>query len=144
MIKLRLSKTGRKGVNSFKIVAVHNREKRDTNFVEILGHYSPMTKQVEVKKDRVEYWLGVGAQASNTVNNILVRAGVLKKDSVRGGKFQIQAGKKATERRAKLAEAAESKIQATQAETTPAEAKAEVEPEATAVESQAEAAPVSN
>jgi len=82
-VRIRLKKTGRKHQPSFRIVAADARAKRDGKVLEILGHYDPLVrdaeKQVAIRRERVEYWLGVGAQPSDTVAGILKRAGVSKK-----------------------------------------------------------------
>jgi len=81
-VRLRLQKTGRKNRPSYRIVAADNRGKRDGKVLEILGLYDPIAKeeakQVTVKRDRIEHWLGVGAQPSDTVANIIKRAGIKK------------------------------------------------------------------
>lgn len=81
-VRLRLQRTGRKNRPCYRIIAADNRGKRDGGSIEILGHYDPLvedeSKQVAFKRDRIEYWLGVGAQPSDTVANILKRAGVKK------------------------------------------------------------------
>jgi len=50
---------------------------RDGGFVEIVGHYNPRRNPVELvlKRDRVDYWLGKGAQPSETVRSLLKKAG---------------------------------------------------------------------
>jgi len=46
--------------------------------LEILGDYNPHTKKMILKAERVEHWLSVGAQPSNTVHNLLIKEGLLK------------------------------------------------------------------
>ncbi len=79
-VRLRLQKTGRKNRPSYRLVAVDARSKRDGKIIENLGVYDPLAaeaeKQVAIKRDRIEYWLGVGAQPSDTVASILKRSGV--------------------------------------------------------------------
>jgi ribosomal protein S16 len=48
-----------------------------TEGVEDLGSYSPFTKKATINKERVNHWLKVGAKASATVHNLLVREGVV-------------------------------------------------------------------
>jgi len=73
-------RTGRTNRACYRIVAADARSKRDGKVLEVLGHYDPLMKdkarQVALKRDRVEHWLGVGAQPSDTVANILKRAEV--------------------------------------------------------------------
>ena len=79
-VRIRLQRTGRKHQSSYRIVAVPRQSKRDGKVLEVLGHYDPLAseekKQVVVNRERVNYWLGVGAQASDTVASLLKRAGV--------------------------------------------------------------------
>ena len=79
-VRIRLQKTGRKHRPSYRVVAAPRLSKRDGKVLEVLGHYDPLvpdeTKQVVVDRERVQYWLGVGAQPSDTVASLLKRAGV--------------------------------------------------------------------
>ena len=81
-VRIRLKKTGRKHQPAYRIVAVDSRAKRDGKVLETLGHYDPLakdeSKQVVFNRERVQYWLGVGAQPSDTVSNMIQRAGVKK------------------------------------------------------------------
>lgn len=72
-VKIRLARTGRKNVSRFRIVAIDSHKKRDGRFLEILGVYNPQQnpKQFTIKTERVSYWIGQGAQPSETVHNLL-------------------------------------------------------------------------
>ena len=61
----------------FRVVVIDSRAARDSSFVEIVGHYNPRTKpaKVEISRDRVDYWVGKGAQLSDTVRTLLKRYG---------------------------------------------------------------------
>lgn len=76
MVKLRLTRAGAKGAPYFHIVAADSRARRDGSYLEKLGAYNPMTKPHEVTfdKERVDYWLGTGAQPSETVASLLKQA----------------------------------------------------------------------
>lgn len=78
MIKLRLRRMGAKKRPFYRIVAAEHSSPRDGRFIEILGHYDPLTEPATVKvdADRVKYWLSVGAKPSDTVAGLLKRAGV--------------------------------------------------------------------
>lgn len=82
MVTLRFSRTGRKHIRRFRLVATEHTLPRDGRCIEILGHYDPTEKATEkklvFKKDRVEYWLGKGAQPSNTVWTLLRKHGINK------------------------------------------------------------------
>lgn len=82
MVKLRLMRMGRRHAPTYRIVAIDARMRRDGRFLEIVGHYNPRTKaepEIVVKEDRVAYWLGVGAQPSETVRSLLRRCGMLNR-----------------------------------------------------------------
>jgi len=79
---------GRKKRPFYRIVAADSRSPRDGRFIETLGTYNPLTEPatVEVKEDRVFYWLQNGAQPTQTVKNLLRRKGIwLKWDLMKHG-----------------------------------------------------------
>jgi len=73
MLKIRLSKTGAKNAPSYRIVAIDSRRARDSKALEILGFYDPShhPEKLEIKKDRVKHWKGVGAQTSKAVDKLM-------------------------------------------------------------------------
>ncbi len=73
MLRIRLARTGAKKKSSYRIVVIDRERARDGRFVEILGHYNPRRNPAEllIKRDRVDYWLGRGAQPSETVRSFL-------------------------------------------------------------------------
>ena len=79
-VKIRLKKTGRRNVNSFRIVVTDIRSSRDGDVLERVGTYLPEFpeegKQLVVNADRVKHWLALGARPSETVASLLKRAGV--------------------------------------------------------------------
>ena len=81
-VRIRLKKTGRRHLPCYRIVATDARTKRDGRVLEVLGVYDPLAndaaKQVVVNGERVRYWLGVGAQPSDTVASLLKKAGAAK------------------------------------------------------------------
>ena len=82
MVRLRLRRMGAKKAPFYRVVAADTTSPRDGRFIEVLGHYNP-TKDpqiIELKEDRVRYWLGVGAQPSDTVRSLFRQKGLLKKD----------------------------------------------------------------
>jgi small subunit ribosomal protein S16 len=82
MVKLRLARQGRKKVPIYKIVATDSRSRRDGRYLESLGQYRPSNEpgqKVLIKEDRALYWLGVGAQPSDTVRSLLSGEGILLK-----------------------------------------------------------------
>jgi small subunit ribosomal protein S16 len=80
MVKLRLRRTGRKKQPTFRIVVADSQSPRDGKFIEVVGQYMPRQGEqaLNLKSDRVHYWLDNGAQPTDTVRSLLRRAGVLK------------------------------------------------------------------
>jgi len=79
MVRIRLKRMGRRHKPFFRICAVDQREERDGRMIEDLGTYDPgldEDKKVIIKKERVEYWLSVGAQPSETVASLCRNAGI--------------------------------------------------------------------
>jgi small subunit ribosomal protein S16 len=74
MIKLRLKKYGRKGQPCYRIVAMDSRTKRDGVAIEELGFYNPMTDETHLKFQRIKVRLDQGAQPTDTVRNIFIKA----------------------------------------------------------------------
>jgi small subunit ribosomal protein S16 len=75
MVVIRLRRAGSKKRPYFRIVVTDSRAPRDSSFVEILGHYTPRTKPalVDIKQDRVDYWISKGAQPSDSVRTLIAR-----------------------------------------------------------------------
>lgn len=75
MVKIRLMRTGKKHQATYRIVAVDSRHRRDGRHIEILGSYNPQIKPPAVVLDKVRYnyWVGVGAQASEAVKELASR-----------------------------------------------------------------------
>lgn len=60
----------------YRVVVAEKRGKRDGRFVEIVGHYNPLTEPAQVKLDheRIDYWIKCGAQPTDTVKNLIRRS----------------------------------------------------------------------
>ncbi len=82
MVRIRLRRTGKKKQPSYRLVVADLRSPRDGKFIEIIGHYHPVLqpKELVVKNDRARYWLGTGAQPSETVVRLLKQVNVLDAD----------------------------------------------------------------
>ncbi len=80
-VKLRLRRIGKKKQPMYKVVAADSRAPRDGKFLESIGLYNPLTNPhtLEIKEDRVLYWLGVGAQPTDTVMSLLRQKGITLK-----------------------------------------------------------------
>lgn len=72
-VKIRLTRGGRKKKPFYRVVAAELGAKRDGRFLEMLGTYDPLKDPSELKMDtqRLKYWLGQGAQPSDTVSSLL-------------------------------------------------------------------------
>jgi small subunit ribosomal protein S16 len=70
---------GAKKRPSYRIVVADSRSPRDGRFIEVIGHYDPLTEPSTVKIDseRASYWLSVGAQPTDTVRSLLRREGII-------------------------------------------------------------------
>jgi len=114
-IKIRLARGGSKKRPFYSIVAADSRMPRDGRFIEKLGTYNPLLakdseERVKMNVERVQYWLGEGAQFTDRVARMLEAAGLSEKKE-RNNPKKGTPGKKAVERAeekaAKAAEAAE-------------------------------------
>ncbi|HYG77700.1 MAG TPA: 30S ribosomal protein S16 [Planctomycetota bacterium] len=80
MVKIRLQKLGRRNRAFFRIVVTDVRTKRQGEYLEKLGQYDPVEKDAEkqltVNTDRVKHWVGLGAQATEAVVNLLKKKGL--------------------------------------------------------------------
>ena len=77
-VKIRLTRKGTKKKPFYRIVAADVEAPRDGRFLENLGTYDPMQDPavITLKEDRVNYWLGEGAEPTTTVKSILKKQGV--------------------------------------------------------------------
>lgn len=77
-------------------MAAEARSKMIAPPIEDLGSYNPFTKALNVKADRVKYWISVGAQSTVTVHNLLAKGGIIedkpKKMSMPAKKAEAEAG----------------------------------------------------
>ena len=80
-VKLRLKRMGSKQRPFYRIVAADSRSPRDGRFIETVGTYNPLTTPAEIKVDEelTLKWLNNGAIPTDTVRNILSKAGIMKK-----------------------------------------------------------------
>jgi small subunit ribosomal protein S16 len=75
MLAIRLRRTGSKKRPFFRVVVTDARAARDSSFVEVLGHYNPRTspETLDIKRDRLEHWLKLGARPSDTIRTLVDR-----------------------------------------------------------------------
>ena len=81
MLRIRLRRVGAKKQPSYRVVVADQRESRDGNFVDHLGHYNPRTEPptVVIDEEKALKWLKVGAQPSEAVAQMLQRSGTMDK-----------------------------------------------------------------
>ena len=81
MVKIRLTRTGRKLDPSYRIVIADSRSPRDGRYIELVGFYDPNMKENGVKLDeeKILNWLNNGATPSDTVKSLLSKLGIWKK-----------------------------------------------------------------
>ncbi len=101
-MKIRLARGGSKKRPFYRIVAADSRMPRDGRFIEKLGTYNPLLpkdseERVKMNMERVQYWLGQGAQTTDRVSRMLEAAGVVPKKE-RSNPKKGAPGKKAVER----------------------------------------------
>ena len=87
-VRIRCQRFGRKKRPFYRIVVAHSESPRDGRFIEILGYYDPLPNPsvIKFKKDRLKYWLSVGAKPSNTVAKLIENTKVLEEnESEKGG-----------------------------------------------------------
>ncbi len=79
MLAIRLARTGKKKKPFYRIVVTEKTRPRNGRFVEILGTYDPLGEpaRIQLKSERVKYWLGVGAQPSETVRSFFAKQKLL-------------------------------------------------------------------
>ena len=129
MLAIRLQRIGKKHSPSFRLVVAERRSKMAAPPTEDLGSFNPFTKKFEVKQEKIEHWIKVGAKPTVTVHNLLVNAGILKspKMAVKMKKFIPPAAgpeSKPADAAAPAAVVAEEMKEAPAEESKPAEAPA--------------------
>lgn len=92
LVRIRLARFGRRHAPVYNIVVANSHKSRDTKPIEVLGTYNPIpkpltekeisqgalpTKSIQLDFQRAKYWIGVGAQPSETVTKLLKKCGIL-------------------------------------------------------------------
>ena len=80
MLKIRLRRVGAKKKPSYRLVVADVRAPRDGAFVDIIGHFDPMTdpETIVIKEEKARYWLSQGAQPTDTAARLLNKAGIIE------------------------------------------------------------------
>lgn len=82
MLVIRLSRTGRKKQPYYRLVVAEKSAPIKGRFLEVIGHYNPRTKELEVDAEKAKARLANGAQPSETAEALLEKAGVLKREKI--------------------------------------------------------------
>ena len=145
MIKIRLQRHGARHAPFYRMVVTPATTRRDGKFIEVLGTYNPQahsrTEELKLKMERIDHWLGVGAQPTDTAKS-LIRQGRLTPEewlekSEREATKRLaraQKGKSVPEAEAKSEEVEAPKEEAKKEEAPAAEPEVKVEEKASEVE----------
>jgi small subunit ribosomal protein S16 len=81
MVKIRLRRVGTRNRPMYRVVAANIRSPRDGAFLEVIGHYNPLTdpETFVIDEEKALKWLGQGAQPTETVARLLTKSGVMEK-----------------------------------------------------------------
>ena len=128
-MKIRLARGGSKKRPFYRIVAADSRMPRDGRFIEKLGTYNPLLpkdseERVKMNMERIQYWLGQGAQPTDRIARMLEAAGVREK-AERANLKKGEPGKKAQERAEQKAAKATAAAEAPAVAEAPADAPVE-------------------
>ena len=146
-VRIRLKRVGKIHYPVYRIVVVDSRKKRDGRVIEEVGQHNPNEEPsfIQVKSDRIQYWLGVGAQPSDAVRRMLVLSGDIArfngKENVEN-RIKTKENLTAEQAREKNVKAAADEAQKRKAKVSAEKAEAAAE-EAKADEAVEEAAPES-
>ncbi len=79
-VKIRLRRAGKTNAPSHRVVVADSRSPRDGRFIELVGIYDPRKNFEQIDLERVDYWIGNGAQPSDTVSAMIrrARAGIVR------------------------------------------------------------------
>ena len=134
MLKIRLTRVGKKNSPAYRVVIADKKRAVKGKFIEIIGNYNPILKpkQIVINKDRALFWMNLGAQPSDTVNNLMCDLEILPKNKkikkTFGKKLSKKAIKEEAEKKPEVV-AAPAQEEKTEEETKPEEPAEEIKPE---------------
>lgn len=135
MLAIRLFRVGKKKQPSYKIVVTNKQNPpQGGQFVEQVGFYNPLTNERTLKEDRIKYWLSVGAQASDTVHNMLITEKVIEGEKRKRRIVIKEAEVKPEEVKAEEPKKEEAPVEEVKEESPTEEVKEDAKPEETPVE----------
>jgi len=112
MLKIRLQRIGKKNDPSYRVVLIEHTKSPHGKSVELLGSYNSKLKQKKFNKERIQYWLTKGAQASATIHNLLVDEKIINEEKVKSWKPKAKKAEAASDA-AKKPEAPKTEEQST-------------------------------
>ncbi len=105
MVKIRLRRVGSKKKPSYRLVVADARAPRDGAFIDIIGHYNPLTdpETVVIDEEKARHWLEKGAQPTDTAARLLAKVGIIEEPEARKEKIKadIAAKPRASKKKAK-------------------------------------------
>jgi small subunit ribosomal protein S16 len=124
LVKIRLRRVGAKKKPSYRLVVADSRAPRDGAFIDVIGHYDPLTEPatIDIDGEKALSWLNQGAQPTETVSKLLSKAGIAK---------EPKAAKPAKARAAKKAKPAAKKAKPAAKKAKPTKAAAAKKPKPT-------------
>lgn len=75
---IRLQRVGRRNNPAFRVVVTDSHSSPKAHYLEMVGSYNPKAGTIELNAERIQHWISVGAQSSDTVHNMLVTKGIIK------------------------------------------------------------------
>jgi len=86
MLTIRFSRVGKKGFPTYRLIISEKARDPYGRALEILGSYNPHSKELNVKADRIKYWVSKGSGMSDTVRNLLVSKKIIEGEKAKAGK----------------------------------------------------------
>ncbi|MFH0857252.1 MAG: 30S ribosomal protein S16 [Candidatus Magasanikbacteria bacterium] len=102
MLRIRLQRMGKKKQPTYRFIVSEKTKDTQGRSLEIIGKYNPIVnpKVLEINKERVLHWISVGAQPSNTVNNILIKEGIITGKKMKSVTITTKRAKKIADKKA--------------------------------------------
>jgi len=137
MLRIRLARFGAKKKPTYRLVVVERTRDNQGTVLEYLGSYNPRSnpKNIQLEKERIEYWIKMGAQPTATVHNMLVSEKIIDAKKVKA--WRPKKDPEAEKKKAEALKAEASKIETPKTEPvakTPVEAPAETPAESVPAE----------
>jgi small subunit ribosomal protein S16 len=90
MLAIKLSRVGNKNNPMYRVIISEKSKDPYGNVLEILGSYNPKTKELQIKTDRIKYWLNVGSSMTPTINNLLIDKKVIEGEKIKASKARTK------------------------------------------------------